>query len=439
MSQLFDIIALMDPIIKIRNLSVVYNKGKSNESAGLSDVSVDIYEGEYVSFFGPSGCGKSTLLNTIAGLESPTSGEVTVMGRNLSELNENERTEYHRNSIGMVFQAYYLIPNLSAFDNISLPQIFSKISVESRNDRTDELVSRFGLIEVKDRKPANMSGGQQQRTAIARALVNNAPIILADEPVGNLDTKNAEIVLDLLSDINIKEKKTVINVTHNPRDLHYAHRIFYIRDGKIERVVKNPNKIVNRSSAEGSVVPVSELEQLAQAHPYLSNTALEAKLVVSKILLPFDIETVHVIENAVSQFIAGKLTKDQLFHILDDSNGAGLRVERAVKLAKQIFSMVDGIKEIKRQTEVAKNKSLNEDLNRGAYIRSLVQKNVNTVYTPAQLSTIDLLINKRLSDEISSNTLLTELNKSNDDGGAGLHHDSVKKLSAEIEFYISQK
>ena len=234
-----------EPIIKIEKMSIVYDPGKSNENWALKDISLEIYPEEYVIFFGPSGCGKSTLLYVIAGLEKPSQGKVIVNGKDLTSLSEKELIGFHRSSLGMVFQAYYLIPSLTARDNVVLPQVFMEKPPAERLEKTRILMERFGITDFQGRTPTKMSGGQQQRVAIARSLINDPPILLADEPVGNLDSKNAEIVIDLLAELNSKDKKTVLHVTHDPSYLGHAHRIFYMRDGKITRVVSNPEKQVS--------------------------------------------------------------------------------------------------------------------------------------------------------------------------------------------------
>src|SRR3972149_7743287 len=177
----------MEPIISIEKLAVIYNLGKSSETRALSEISFEIYPGEYIVFFGPSGSGKSTLLYSIAGLEYPTYGKILVQNQDLTKMTEKQIGEYHQNAVGMIFQSYHLIPSLSVFDNILLPRMFAGRSVGTW--KQDALVSlkRFGIAEQAKKDPTTLSGGQQQRVAIARALINNPQILLADEPVGNLD------------------------------------------------------------------------------------------------------------------------------------------------------------------------------------------------------------------------------------------------------------
>src|SRR3989344_9485124 len=194
----------MEPQIKIKNLWVAYQLGKSNEVWAAQDVNLEIYPQEYVIFFGPSGSGKSTLLYIIAGLERPTAGEVLVDDKELNTLSEEDLMHFHRNTIGIIFQAFYLIPNLTVMDNIALPQIFMNVGKEKREFKAQGLAKRFDINDLLSKKVTELSGGQQQRVAAVRALINDPEIILADEPVGNLDSKNAEITMELLAELNRK-------------------------------------------------------------------------------------------------------------------------------------------------------------------------------------------------------------------------------------------
>lgn len=219
--------------IKTENASVIYDQGKPNETKALTDVNVTIYKEDYIVIFGPSGCGKSTMLYTISGIEKPTKGRILVMGKDITQFTPDESAKFHRSQIGMVFQAYNLIPTLSVLDNVALPQIFRGVSREKRRARAKVLLQRFGILPQAEKLPTELSGGQQQRVGIARALINEQPIIFADEPVGNLDSKSAKIVLDILYDLNVKDKKTIILVTHDPSLLTFATHVVYMRDGTV--------------------------------------------------------------------------------------------------------------------------------------------------------------------------------------------------------------
>lgn len=230
------------PIISATNLKVIYDKGTPAETVALSGATIEIFPEEYIIFFGPSGCGKSSLLYVIAGIESEFEGDAVVTGSSLHKMDSGELAYFHRTSIGMVFQAFNLIPTLNVLDNVILPQMFHGIGVKERYEKGRELLKRFGIADLEHRLPTELSGGQQQRVAIARSLINDPPIILADEPVGNLDSKSAETVMETFSSLNLYDKKTVILVTHDPSYLKYADRIFWMKDGKILKVEDNREK-----------------------------------------------------------------------------------------------------------------------------------------------------------------------------------------------------
>lgn len=224
----------MEPLIKIKKLTVFYDKGIASEVKALSDINIEIYPEEFVIIFGPSGCGKSTLLYALAGIERniEENSEIWIKKKNLVKMTREELVLFHRESMGMVFQAFNLVNNLTILQNVALPQVFSGIDIKIRNKNARALLEKLNILPFADRFPQQLSGGQQQRVGIARALINNTDIILADEPTGNLDSENAINVLKLLQKLTKEEKKTVIMVTHESQYIKYGSKIIYLKDGK---------------------------------------------------------------------------------------------------------------------------------------------------------------------------------------------------------------
>ncbi|TSC93094.1 MAG: putative ABC transport system ATP-binding protein [Candidatus Berkelbacteria bacterium Licking1014_85] len=222
-------------VIEIQKLTQVYEKGKPNEFKALDGVDLKIHSGELVILYGPSGCGKSTLLNAIAGLEEFDSGKLLIRGEDISKKKEDELADHRRQKIGMVFQSFNLIKGMSILDNVAIPELFGGVGYQTRKNRAQTLLSKFGLGKLAYRKPAELSGGQQQKVALARALVNNPWIILADEPTGNLDSKSSIEVIAIIKELSKKSKRTILMVTHNPDHLKIADRVIYMKDGKIEK------------------------------------------------------------------------------------------------------------------------------------------------------------------------------------------------------------
>lgn len=229
----------MSSIIKTTNISRIYQMGSETIRA-LKGVSIDIHQGEYVSFMGPSGSGKSTLMNMIGCLDTPSGGQYVLNGNDVSDMTENELAEIRNKEIGFVFQTFNLLPRASSLENVALPLIYAGYGKAEREEKALKALEGVGLGDRAHHKPNELSGGQRQRVAIARALVNDPSIILADEPTGNLDSKTSYDIMDLFADLHDKGN-TIIMVTHEDDIAHYSHRIVRLRDGLIETDVKNEN------------------------------------------------------------------------------------------------------------------------------------------------------------------------------------------------------
>jgi putative ABC transport system ATP-binding protein len=220
----------LEPILKTENLWKIYHSGKL-EVAALRGVNLEIFPGDFVAVMGPSGCGKSTLLHVIGGLARATRGRVLLDGNDLTELGDAGRTQLRRRKVGFVFQRFNLLPTLNARENIELAQHIHGDGFDPH--RFDVITQMLGLTDRLDHRPAELSGGEQQRVALARAIINEPKIVLADEPTGNLDTKNSEIVLGLLRQLNKELGQTIVMITHNPEAAAYGNRVLHMRDGLI--------------------------------------------------------------------------------------------------------------------------------------------------------------------------------------------------------------
>jgi len=218
-------------MIKTNELTKIF-RTEEVETTALNKINLDVKEGEYVAVMGPSGCGKSTLLNILGLLDNPTSGSYLFNGTEVANLKERDRTVFRKGNIGFVFQSFNLIDELNVFENVELPLIYLKMKTSERKKKVEEALDRMKITHRAKHFPQQLSGGQQQRVAISRAVVANPRLILADEPTGNLDSKNGIEVINLLSELN-KEGTTIIMVTHSERDAGYAHRIVNLFDGQI--------------------------------------------------------------------------------------------------------------------------------------------------------------------------------------------------------------
>ena len=219
-------------MIQVKNLSKIYKQGELEVKA-VNNISMKVYDGEFTAVVGPSGSGKTTLLNCIGGLDSCTSGGVTVDGELISSYSSNQIIKFRLNNIGFVFQSYNLIPVLSAKENIEMVMLMLGYQEEERTKRSIELLEKVEMLDMLDRRPNKMSGGQQQRVAVARALASKPKFILADEPTANLDSKSTANLLDIMSRLNREENITFIFSTHDKRVIDRARRVVTLVDGKI--------------------------------------------------------------------------------------------------------------------------------------------------------------------------------------------------------------
>jgi putative ABC transport system ATP-binding protein len=220
-------------LIEVKNISKIY-KDEDVETQALKDVSFTIEKGEFVAIMGPSGSGKSTLLQILGFLDRQTAGSYKLNNKTMDQLSDDELAKIRNKKMGFVFQSFNLLPRTSVFENVLLPLIYSDFMESEWNNRVEAAIMTVGLAHRKTHEPSQLSGGEKQRAAIARALVNDPEIIFADEPTGNLDTKSGKIIMETLQDLNEKEGRTIILITHETYTAEHAQRILFMRDGMLE-------------------------------------------------------------------------------------------------------------------------------------------------------------------------------------------------------------
>ncbi len=439
-----------EPLVLIRDLKVVYNLGKPNENEALRGVSLEIYPQEYVIFFGPSGCGKSTLVNIIAGLEIPTEGEAIIDKRSLHKFSSNEMAMFHRREIGMVAQAYNLIPTLTVLGNVVLPKIFERKSRRERRRRGEELLLKFGLEKLGKRLPSELSGGQQQRVGIARALVNDPAIILADEAVGNLDSESAQNVLEILNRLNADDKKTIISVTHNPEHLFYADRIFHMKDGRIVKVEINKDKVRKLKPKEGSDADANRkktaLELLIEAYPNLSgmdlNTMIapfKAKMLTEYLTNRFEEWEIAFLEKKIGDRLLGRLNEIGLMQILDvshDQGGLNLNINLARYFSRTVEGIFEEAMQLKEKRNILETGSEEEKAGAVKNIRTILLNDFGGKLTDEKMIALDKGIQLRLLNQISRKELQSFLDRPFNEGGAGLNSKTAKKITQKLELIL---
>jgi putative ABC transport system ATP-binding protein len=434
---------MVEPIIEVNNLSVIYNKGKSNEVRSLIDVSVKIYPQEYVIMYGPSGCGKSTLMYSMSGLQLPTSGSVNVNGKDIATMKKRELVELHQTGIGMIFQAFYLISSLNILENVCLPKVFRGEKRKIRKEDGMKLLQRFSLAEQADKFSNQLSGGQQQRVSIARSLINDPSIILADEPVGNLDSESSENVLKILKDLNEIDKKTIVMVTHNPEHLIYADRILHMKDGKIvsEEINKDkrPKEIIQADIKETPEEISDEIKLLMRTFKNFSPQQVGAMLVpfkskqlISHILAELTEEQITSAERSLTNLLFKNNTIAEFNKSLDldfDNGGAGwnkLRADRFSERVKNILQQVEHLGDSDADFAV---KAVAD------YMFELFKIDLEEKIKLRAYSFLKL----RIENKIDSAGLKQRLDAPIKLGGAGLYKPTVDKIAREVEMLMLLK
>ncbi len=418
-------------------MDVVYNLGKKNEFKAINDLNLDIYPGEFIALFGPSGCGKSTVFYSILGILQPSSGEILVKGENPYAFSPAEMVNYQSRSIGIIYQAFFLINSISVMDNTVLPQTFLGIPWAKRKIRGQALLDRFGIGNKAENYPNLMSGGQLQRASVARSMVNNPDILLADEPTGNLDSKSSDQVMQVLDDINQKDKKTVVMITHNASQLVWCHRVFYMKDGALLRTVPNPDKkqIVKFDRQK---VLVTEIELLSKMFPYFEPEDLKVKSLVNYLTQDLDFLQIDRLEKAVKLMIMRTMGEDNFSEILSaplSRGGVGLPKSRAKFLADKVMQILKHSEDVRRYRRrmnegtffSREDKLINELL---YYVVEEAKIRINR----DQKAVLKQAVRDRVSGLIRKEELEEILKKTVKQGGAGLD----KKDRDNVIFYFEK-
>ena len=230
-------------LIKANNLTREYKKG-GETIRPLNGLDLEVQQGDFLALMGPSGSGKTTLLNLIAGIDSPTRGELIIDGVNIATLSRNKLAAWRSEHVGYIFQLYNLVPVLTAFENVELPLMLHNLSRRERRKRVDDALEQVGIADRAGHYPRQMSGGQEQRVAIARALVTNPTIVVGDEPTGDLDKKSARSIMELLQRINREQGRTIIMVTHDPKTTEYAGRTLHLESGSLGTEAETTDELV---------------------------------------------------------------------------------------------------------------------------------------------------------------------------------------------------
>lgn len=427
---------MSQPLIKLENVDLYYDKGKQAEVQALKNINLEINEGEYVAFFGPSGCGKSSLLYVIAGIEKLSNGKAILNNHDIGSISSLEMSYIRQHEMGMVFQSFNLIPSLSVLANIMLPMVFIGINAEIRHKRALELLKRFDIEHLAHRLPSELSGGQQQRVGIARSLANDPKLIIADEPLGNLDSKNAMAALDLLSELHAKDNRTVIMVTHEAWSLRDAEKIFYMKDGAIVSVEQRK---ISKADQKTEITVSNAYQKI---HPEIAMDIINIKSLSDMMLRGYPVEETKRFEFFLLHLVQGKLELDEFTNLLDLSfseGGVGLWKPTALRIASKVKII---IKEWNRVDELLVKLAKEPETSLAADIQSIrivLAQNYNGKLSQAQTLNLDEIIGNRIRHIISEKDFLKILTLPISKNGVGIYRTTADKIAKQMGLFMKNK
>ncbi len=418
----------MSSIIKLENVNMWYDKGKPSEVWALQNINMEIEKGEYVAFFGPSGCGKTTLLYTISGIEQSQEGKILIHNRDISNFSKKELAIYRQVGVGIVFQQFNLIPSLNVLDNVALPMAFLGISKDKREQEALELLDRLGIKHLAARFPYELSGGQQQRVGITRALANNPPIIVADEPLGNLDSVNAGKVLEFLKELNEKDGRTIIMVTHEAWSLRDAQRIFYMKDGMVIKEEKQKIKVIPISKHFQEFIPKAAVNELA------------AQTLAELLLRGYSTDEVKRFQFFLLQRLNNHTDSEIFKNVLDrpyKDGGVGLWKQKAEKISHYVDEIVERKKDVEiiyKELEQNPESPLIAEIER---MRTWLLEDYKGVISQIQTIRLNEIIGERLRLIIDSKQIQKIINLPQNKFGIGLSLRASQRMAERLESILS--
>lgn len=432
---------MQKPIIWTDNVEITYNAGKSNEFKALQNINVEVIAQEYIILFGPSGCGKSTLLYSMFGVLPPQLGKVYVKGKSVYDLTPMELVHYQRKTMGIMYQQFNLIPSITVLDNVALPLIFAGVSSHKREKKAMQLLERFDIAHVANKRPGLLSGGQQQRVSVARSLVNDPEILIADEPVGNLDSISSKAVMDTLDQINLEDKKTILLVTHDAKHLPYAHRIFYLKDGFLDRIVPNPEKPQVKKLEPGETI-ITEIEQIQRIYPYDTPKMLRVKSVINYLTQSLTFDQILRLEKVSQDMIDGRIGEGVFREKLSleyGKGGVGLKKEVSDEMAHKMRKILEQSVDVARYRKLRKRVTLDtthhEIIQR---IRAYLMIELNTHLTAMQSERLSVVIANRLAGYTKKDDFRDQIELPLEENGVGIDKHASHDLTRYLEKLIAQ-
>ncbi len=427
----------MSQIIKIKNLNLWYEKGKPIEVHALKNINLEIDKGDYVAFFGPSGCGKTTMLYSISGIDRFQEGEVLINDRDISGLTNQELAIFRQTGIGIVFQQFNLVPSLNVLKNVALPMLFVGITSEKAEIEAYKLLERLGITEYANRYPYELSGGQQQRVGIARALANDPPIIIADEPLGNLDSVNAKRVLEFLKELNEKDGRTIIMVTHEAWSLRDVKTIFHMKDGEINDVEEIKSDTVALSLSKH----VSEQLSSVGGEVEKKEEKISARVLANFLLRGYSMDEIRVFESFVNDRFENKIDKKEFCKLINKpfkEGGVGLWKKKADRVTEYLEGIIDRRKDIEHIYNIIEKNpelSINDEIGN---IRQWILEGYTGNLSALQSMALDQVISDRIKGYIPPDKVVEILDLSNNKFGVGLSFRAAQLIAEKLELILNE-
>ncbi len=414
------------PIVYVDHVEITYNIGKENEFKANKGTTLEVFDQEYIILFGPSGCGKSTLLYSIFGVLAPSAGKMYVNGESIYDYAPMEMVLFQRKTMGIMYQQFNLIPSITVLDNVALPLIFDGIGPREREMRAMDLCKRFTVDTVIHKLPTHLSGGQQQRVSAARSLVNDPQILIADEPVGNLDSVTAAAVMATLDEINQRDKKTIFLVTHDAKLLPRAHRVVYMSDGKVLRIVPNPEKDQIVKLAAGSTI-ITEIEQVSRIYPYDSPKELQAKSLTNYLTEELTFDQITRLQKLTEQVIDGKMDYPEYMQVLmrsEISNGIGIPVARAGTMVEKLRNIIEQSHNVSRYRRATSLDGSETYIRNSEYVNRIAEflsTQTKIELSPKAKSSFEDIIKQRIGGFTKKEDFSIQLQHKEEEGGVGLN------------------
>ena len=462
----------MDPIIKLENVSLWYNKDKPIEVQALKNVSLEIERGDYAAFFGPSGCGKTTMLYAISGIDRFQEGKIIINDREISNLSNQELAIFRQTGIGIVFQQFNLVPSLTVLKNVALPMLFVGVTSEKADQEAKKLLERLNLMEYADRYPFELSGGQQQRVGIARAIANDPPIIVADEPLGNLDSVNAKNVLEFLKELNEKDGRTIIMVTHEAWSLRDAKTIFHMKDGVMTEV-EHPSGNLASSLTEHLNKQISSVSGVEDKKETEKNSIggkekgsgseekgkegggtgeekkiegvgtekLSAHVIANFLLRGYSLDEINRFETFVNKLFTKEIDIEEFHKLINKSykeEGVGLWKKKAERIVEYLNGLIEerkNIEDIYKSIESNVEVSIFDEVKN---IRDWLVEGYTGELSPMQIGALDQVISDRIRNLINHDDTVKVLSLSNKKFGVGLSLRAAHLIAEKLELILNE-